>query len=99
MNKPLIFLDDAVEEGRHAWKWYEDRSRKAAQRFQDALVKGLEEIHENPARWPTYLHATQYYPIRRFPYLIVYRETPSSIEILAIAHAHRKEGYWKRRLE
>jgi len=99
MNKPLAFLEDAIAEGRSAWEWYADRSAKAAQRFQDALDKAWNEILEDPRRWPTYLHGTQYYPIRRFPYLVVFRETSTAIEILAIAHAHRKAGYWKRRLE
>jgi plasmid stabilization system protein ParE len=99
MNKPLFFLEDAVAEGRNAWEWYKDRSPKAAQRFQDALDKGMEEIQENPARWPSYLHGTQFYLIRRFPYLIVFREASTTIEIIAVAHTHRKEGYWKRRLD
>lgn len=98
MNKPLAFLDDAVAEGRHAWEWYAERSPAAAQRFQEALEGGWDEIHSDPARWPRYLHGTQYYQIPRFPYLIVFRETLATIEILAIAHAHRKEGYWKRRV-
>ena len=36
--------------------------------------------------------------MRRFPYLIVYRVTASAIQVVAVAHARRRPGYWKTRL-
>jgi len=36
-------------------------------------------------------------PVRRFPYGVVYRKTPSVIRILAVMHLMRKPGYWKER--
>jgi hypothetical protein len=36
--------------------------------------------------------------LRRFPFAIVYREKQDAIQILAIAHGHRRPKYWKRRL-
>jgi plasmid stabilization system protein ParE len=34
---------------------------------------------------------------RRYPYAIIYRVLPDRIEILAIAHARRRPGYWRNR--
>ena len=38
-------------------------------------------------------------PVRRFPYHVVYLETPTSIRILAFAHDQRRPGYWRPRTQ
>jgi hypothetical protein len=37
--------------------------------------------------------------MHRFPFAVVYRELPSVIQVLAVAHGHRRPGYWKTRIE
>jgi plasmid stabilization system protein ParE len=37
------------------------------------------------------------YPLRRFPYSLVYDSMDDSIEILVVAHQHRQPGYWQSR--
>jgi hypothetical protein len=36
--------------------------------------------------------------LHRFPYLVVFREQTSGVEIIAIAHGHRRPGYWRNRV-
>jgi hypothetical protein len=36
--------------------------------------------------------------LRRFPFVIVFRETAFGLEIIAVAHGHRRPGYWRDRL-
>jgi plasmid stabilization system protein ParE len=38
-------------------------------------------------------------PLRRFPFLLVYREHPDHLEIVALAHTSRKPKYWHARLK
>lgn len=38
------------------------------------------------------------YPFRRFPYSLVYRESPSGPQVYAVAHQHREPDYWRERL-
>jgi hypothetical protein len=33
-----------------------------------------------------------------YPYFVVFRELPRKIEIIAVAHAKRRPGYWLKRL-
>ena len=35
--------------------------------------------------------------LRRFPYLMVFRVSVSSIEVMAFAHDKRRPGYWLKR--
>jgi hypothetical protein len=34
----------------------------------------------------------------RYPFSIIYREMPREIQIIAVAHAKRRPGYWAKRL-
>jgi toxin ParE1/3/4 len=35
--------------------------------------------------------------LRRFPYLLIYREFEGRIWVVTVAHGHRRPGYWRRR--
>ncbi len=42
---------------------------------------------------------TRRFLLRKFPFILIYRERDSGdIQILAAAHTSRKPGYWKRRI-
>ena len=93
----LDFHPAAVREARKAYRWYVRRSAWAGSRFQAALEAALEQIAEKPNRWPKYLHGTRYRFVRRFPYVVVYRQLAGRLQIVAVAHGKQKPGYWKRR--
>jgi toxin ParE1/3/4 len=62
------------------------------------MNRAIASIAEAPQRWPSGSHGTRRFLFRRFPFVIVYRELPSMIQVLAITHGHRRPGYWKKRL-
>ncbi len=97
-SKPLLFHPEAVEEAEAARKWYAERSLWAAEEFLKELEKTLESVAESPSRWPVFFGRVRRLPFRRFPFLVIYRETPERIEIVAVAHGRRRPGYWKTRL-
>lgn len=41
--------------------------------------------------------ARRSYPLRRFPYSLIYRATVDGIHILVVGHQHRRPGYWRGR--
>jgi plasmid stabilization system protein ParE len=97
-TKPLEIDPAALAELQAAVRWYLDRSEIAAAKFVTDLDRALELVSESPNRWPRGEHATRKFVLRRFPFAIVYRETKQSTQILAVAHGHRRPGYWKERL-
>ena len=99
MAKPLKFLDEAIVEGHEAWTWYRLRSEKAGSRFQAAFEQAIEKFTEEPGRWPEYLHGTRYVSLKRFPYIIVYRESADELQVIPVAHGHRRQAYWKKRMQ
>jgi plasmid stabilization system protein ParE len=99
MNAPGIEFDPrAIAEARAARRWYARRSAAAAGRFLAELDRAVEQISAAPHRWAAYLHGTRSVRLRRFPYLVVYRQTADAIQVVAVAHAKRRPGYWRRRM-
>ena len=88
---------EAMRGGRAARQWYQSRSVDAAKAFLAELDIGIESIRTAPELYPTYLHGTRCYLLRRFPYLIVYRVTSETVHVYAVAHSRRRPGYWKAR--
>ena len=95
--KALELHPAAVAEGEEATAWYAERDPRVAARFAKELEAALNRIAEAPHRWPAYLHGTRRVRLTRFPYAVAYREEPSRILVVAVAHAKRKPGYWRKR--
>ena len=97
-NKPLELHPEAEEEYLKTLVWYSQRSQSAAATFETAIEAAMKKIHDAPARWPVYFKSCRKYTLHQFPFAVVYRVFPSHILILAVAHGHRRPGYWKNRL-
>ena len=91
------FLPEAVAEAREAQQWYRERNEAAADAFLAKLDRLAELVARAPDVWLKYLHATQHIVFRGFPYLLVFRRRQDLVEVIAVAHAKRRPGYWKRR--
>jgi plasmid stabilization system protein ParE len=96
--KSVEFLEEASAEYEEALDWYLTRSEASASKFASELAQAIGMIAEAPQRWPAGPHGTRKFLLHRFPFAVVYRELPSAIQILAVAHGHRRPGYWKTRI-
>ncbi len=96
--KSLEIHPAALQELRSAVSWYLDRNESAALKLVSEVDRAIELVVESPRRWPLHERVTRKFVLQRFPFAIIYRETKHSIQILAVAHGHRRPGYWKERL-
>jgi len=96
--KPVQFHERASAEYEAAVDWYLARNELAAARFVAALSQGVQAISGSPRRWASHLLGTRRFLLHRFPFAIVYRELPAVVQVLAVAHCHRRPGYWRDRL-
>jgi plasmid stabilization system protein ParE len=88
----------AAQEFRQARALYARRSRRAAIRFIQAIDAALQQIAEDPERWPLYHDWHRWVKTKKFPYLLVYRHAgQDSLTVVAVAHTSRRPGYWRRR--
>jgi plasmid stabilization system protein ParE len=87
----------AVAEARAARRWYARRLPALATRFLAELDDAVTHITTAPQQGPAYLHGMRVYHLHRFPYLVVYRDLGTTVQVIAVAHTRRRPGYWRRR--
>ena len=97
--KPILFAPAAQAEFEAAAEWYESHSEGLGGKFTLAIDTVVNRIHESPSGFPIWDGDRRFRRaiVRRFPYILFYRETPDTIEVLAVAHAARDPGYWLKR--
>jgi len=96
--KPLKIHPAALEEVKSAVAWYLERNETAAINFTAEVDRALDLVVQAPDRWPRGVYATHRFVLVRFPFALIYREKENDMEILAVAHGHRRPSYWKGRL-
>ena len=96
---PLVleYLEEAVTEAAAANAWYAARSAAASAGFEAELDIAESAIRDLPNAWPPYEHGTRRFLMRRYPFGVVYRVERTRIVIVAVAHGHRRPGYWRDR--
>jgi len=96
--KPLEIHPSALAELKSATSWYLERNETAANKFVAELDRAMALLAATPRRWPSGEYGSRKFVLRRFPFAIFYREKETIVQVLAIAHGHRRPGYWKDRL-
>ena len=94
MTRTLEILEEALEEAEEAARWYAERSETAAVGFTEELDAAIAQIELTPTAWPPYAYNTRRYVLRRSP-SVVYRVDANQVIVIAVAHAHRRPGYWR----
>lgn len=95
----LVYHPAAETEALEAFDWYASRSHDAARRFGEELIAAERQVLSHPTRWASYLHGTRRFSLKRYPYALVYLQHGEGVYIVAVAHLHRRPGYWRKRLD
>jgi plasmid stabilization system protein ParE len=95
----IEFLEAAQAELDQAIEYYARESAGLGNEFLAEVLCTLERITDHPHAWHTYSKRTRRCQMRRFPYGVIYLISMERVLVVAIAHLHRKPGYWKSRLD
>jgi len=93
----VAVLPEAEEELREALLWYFDRSPIAADAFRSLVFSAIDALAESADMWPMNEDGFRYHMLSRFPYAVWYELQGDTVTILAVAHQHRRPGYWRSR--
>ena len=91
------FHPEATAELSASAEWYAERSAVAAQNFLVAVDLAVSSIVKDPERFVRIDDRHHGCSVVKFPFQIVFRRDQSRIVIVAVAHAKRRPGYWRRR--
>ncbi len=91
-------LEVAQTELEDAILFYELEQPGLGRRFKTEARQAVKRIRRYPHAWPIERDDMRKCFVHKFPYTIFYSVQEHTIVILAIAHQHRKPGYWIDRL-
>ncbi len=99
MNDPKFeYHPEAISEAAEAYRWYFERSEKAAEGFWQELHRARQLVTGQPESWNPYFHGTRCFRLHRYPFGLVYVQRSNLIFGLAVAHLKRRPGYWRDRM-
>ncbi|MFZ0589948.1 MAG: type II toxin-antitoxin system RelE/ParE family toxin [Bryobacteraceae bacterium] len=98
-SRPVRFHPAALDETEAALDWDRRRSIRAAEMFLHELDHAAKRIEVDPGQFPEHLFGKRRVVLRRFPYLVIFRVTTAGVEVIGVAHGHRRPGYWRNRVE
>jgi plasmid stabilization system protein ParE len=93
----VIVHPAALDEAGAAAAWSRERSSDAASAFLDEIERAIAAIQQGPERWPSCGRSAHRFLMSKFPFAVGYRIRGMTVEVLAIAHGHRRPGYWRGR--
>jgi plasmid stabilization system protein ParE len=97
MAKTIEFLQGARVDFDESFDWYARRSARAAIGFSLAVDNAINSITADPARFPTTHAGCRYCSLKKYPFTVVFHDNSDRLVIVAVAHAKRRPGYWRKR--
>ena len=96
----MIYLlhPEAAKELEDAFTFYREQGgNRLAHAFLSEFERVAQLLLSNPDFGTPSTGGRRSYPLRRFPYSLIYRATIDNIRILVVGHQHRRPGYWRSR--
>lgn len=98
MSHGLTIRPDAGDELTAAHDWYEGQHPGLGDEFLRAADDVFGRITTYPELYAAGYRGARQAPIRRFPYVVVYRVVGSAVEVFAVVHTSRHPRSWRSRL-
>lgn len=94
----IKFHRAAAQELQEIAAYYDNQMPGLGREFLAEVQRASDILIDNPELGGIFFEPYRRLVMRRFPFNIYYRTANSEIRILAIAHQHRKVGYWTSRV-
>lgn len=94
----IRLLEVAQQELREAVDGYAKQAPGLGGAFLIEVLRAFALIEQYPDAWHPLTPSVRRCRLRRYPYGVIYAKVDSAILVLAVAHLHRRPGYWRDRL-
>jgi toxin ParE2 len=95
----LRLLEPAQQELDEAVSWYAAQAPGLGDAFLVEVLRAFDLIERFPAAWHPLGTHTRRCRLARFPYGVIFARDNDDLLVLAVAHLHRRPGYWRDRLK
>ncbi|HEX8280505.1 MAG TPA: type II toxin-antitoxin system RelE/ParE family toxin [Chthoniobacterales bacterium] len=97
MSLRVITRDEAEADIAEAALWYERRCGGLGREFVGAVDACFDLIGAQSEAFPVVYRDARMAPLRRFPYLVIYRVFADYVSVVAVMHGRRHPRRWKSR--
>ncbi len=97
MSLPLIVRPEAEQDLAEGRDWYERQREGLGDEFLAAVEVQFAHIRDWPESYVAEYRGVRRARLRRFPYVVYYRITGGSEEVLAVLHGGRHPRTWRSR--
>jgi plasmid stabilization system protein ParE len=98
MSLPVVYLPEAQDDIDAVYTSYEQKTIGLGDRFLDVLRDQINLISDNPSLYGVLHRDVRAAPLRRYPYVVYYREETDRVLIIALQHARRSSRSWQGRM-
>ncbi len=97
MSMPAAYLPEAEDDVDTAYAWYEQQRGGLGDQFLDALQETVDRIRANPQLYGVFRRELRAAPLKRFPYVVYYRDRGTDVLVIAVQHGRRSSRAWRGR--
>jgi plasmid stabilization system protein ParE len=94
----FFFHPEAKAEFDGAVDFYEQSQPGLGLEFAEEVYATIARMIKYPDAWTEMSKNSRRCIVNRFPYGLVYQIKANDLRIIAVAHLHRRPGYWKKRM-
>ena len=99
MNRIAFFTDQAKQDLAESRDWYEAEVDGLGYDLVDEVRKAVNRVESNAEQFAIEHRDARICPVKRFPFLVVFRIKGQQVEILALMHGHRDPKAWMKRID
>ena len=97
MTKQLRFHPHVAKDIRDGKRWYADIAPELGESFRDLVDARFDDIADHPEHFPTAFKDVRFAKLKRFPYIILFRESEHEIHVLGVFHGSSDPAKWRGR--
>ena len=94
----FIILDDAEDDLRNAYNWYQTKEQGLGDRFLSSVQDGLTLIRQHPEIFPVCVSEFRRALISKFPFEIIYEKEGDRIVVYSVFNCSQNPQKWKSRI-
>ena len=97
MTLAVAYLPDAEDDVDAAYAYYEQQLAGLGEQFLEALRDAVDRVRDTPQLYGVLRKDIRAAPLKRFPYVVYYRDRGADLLVIAVQHGRRSSRAWRRR--